>query len=307
MAFAALATSLQRLDVLIASERRALELCEGQLFKLTDGALEDRGAVEAALCMLASGYLSPDDTLPLRIHAKQHALPMHLRQHLQWVIRALLLLREPSLLARLLHLRAVRSRDDEAWVASGVAALLDGLHPADVLRQRAVLLALCTLELRQLHARAGALVPNSFFARLVGEHLCRLPAARSFLHRALRGPLEAFLDEPRRGAARGVAAFARADDGEWRVLLADLAVELAAEAANDADCGDGTAVREDAVGGSPGYAEDQAEDDSEIEARVLWHVVDAMACQVAAFPPPLILICECSMGGRDPMAWTPSL
>ena len=289
MPFTALATSLQRLDVLAASERRALQLHEGQLFKLNDSALEDRSAAESALCALASGYVSPDN-LPLCVDAKAHSLPSAIRPHLQWIIRTLLLLRHPSLLPWLLHLRAVHSRDDEAWLASGVAALLDAFHPADVLRQRALLHNLCKIELHQLDGCAGALVPGSFFARMVGEHLCRLPAARRCLHRALRGPLEAFLDAPRRGDPALGARHESADVVEWRALVASMGAARRAfdDACNGADGGDvgRRAEEEDADDEEGGEGED-----SDVEARALRRLIDSLASSAAAIPAPLSLIC----------------
>ena len=186
--------------MLLAAEQRALQLCEGQLYKLMEGGLDDRDAAEKVLLQLAR-METPDRSevaVPLCVEARVHSLPSRLRPHLQWLIRTLILLREPPILSWLLSLRAVRSRADEAWLASSVTALLDSLNPADEQRHRALLSTLCTLELHQLHTCAGVLVPNSFFSRLASEHLCRLPAARRCLHRALRGPLEAWLDAPRR-------------------------------------------------------------------------------------------------------------
>ena len=95
--------SLQRLDVLLASEDRALQHCEGQLFKLTEGALEDRDAAEKVLAALLLAEPPFDRTAPpLCVDALPHSLPSALRPRLQWVIRALLLLREPQLLSWLL-------------------------------------------------------------------------------------------------------------------------------------------------------------------------------------------------------------
>ena len=50
--------ALQRLDILLAAEQRALQLCEGQLFKLMEGLVEDRDAAEKVLVAL-SRVVSP--------------------------------------------------------------------------------------------------------------------------------------------------------------------------------------------------------------------------------------------------------
>ena len=101
-------SSLQRFDILLAAEQRALQLCEGQLFKLMEGSLEDRDAAEKVLSSLSRATAPPDNAaaLPLCVDAHPHSLPSAVRRHLHWIIRGLLLLREPQLLAWLLSLRA---------------------------------------------------------------------------------------------------------------------------------------------------------------------------------------------------------
>ena len=154
---------LQRLDVLLAGEQRALQACEGSLYKLMEQSLDERSAAEKTLAALAitSEQLTIYDgndipPLPLRVDAAPHSLPASLRPHLQWAIRAMLLLREPPLLAWLLALRSSsKSPADEALLASAVTALNDGFNPADELRHRALLVTLCTLELRLLGASAA--------------------------------------------------------------------------------------------------------------------------------------------------------
>ena len=182
---------LQRLDVLTATEERALQQCEAKLFKLGEEAVENRLIADRQLASLAASA----ESVPT-------SLPAPLRPHLTQIIRAVVQLREnPSTLAWLLALRsAPAAPEEDERAARAVVALFDGLSPGDEARQSRLVVALCQVELRMVECGTrsaggvGALLPGSLTARIVAGCLCRQPAARRHLQRALRPPLEAWLD-----------------------------------------------------------------------------------------------------------------
>ena len=164
------------------------------------------------------------------------SLPAVLRPHLRWIMRAIHLMREPTVLAWLLVQKSSRTalglaEEEAACLAEAASALFDPLNPGDERRQRAAVEALCALErLPHLASPDFAAVglpasapwtapwPSPLLRHLLAEHLCRLPSARRFLHRSLSGVLETFLDaiaaaEMDAGGSSNVDVSAAGEDG----------------------------------------------------------------------------------------------
>ena len=210
------AVSLQHLDVLVASEERALQYLEAQLVRLGEDAIEMRLTAERLLSSLGRPrHLSPSVTSGAEfVRISAPSLPSVLRPHLRWIMRAIDLMREPGLLAWMLMLKVSNMTGSAspmceiASLAEAAAALFDTLNPGDELRQRATIIALCELESLPRDPTPMAATPNfrrprverepwpsPLVAALLTEYLCRLPTARRFLQRTLGDVLEGWLDE----------------------------------------------------------------------------------------------------------------
>jgi len=240
----AAAVTLQHLDVLVGCEDRAIQNLEATLVRLGEEAVGLRLTVERLLSCLGKPCRLPPTTpllepagsgaspTPPRLPAP--SLPAVLRPHLRWIMRAIHLMREPTVLAWLLVQKSTRTapglaEEEAACLAEAASALFDPLNPGDERRQRAAVVALCELE-RLPHLASPAAAPPDFAAvesapwpspllrHLLAEHLCRLPSARRFLHRSLSGVLETFLDaiaaaEMDAGGSSNVDVSAAGEDG----------------------------------------------------------------------------------------------
>ena len=253
----AAAVTLQHLDVLVGCEDRAIQNLEATLVRLGEEAVGLRLTVERLLSCLGKPCRLPPTTpllepagsgaspTPPRLPAP--SLPAVLRPHLRWIMRAIHLMREPTVLAWLLVQKSSRTapglaEEEAACLAEAASALFDPLNPGDERRQRAAVVALCELE--RLPHLASPAAPPDFAAphfaspaappdfadvesapwpspllrHLLAEHLCRLPSARRFLHRSLSGALETFLDaiaaaEMDAGGSSNVDVSAAGEDG----------------------------------------------------------------------------------------------
>jgi len=253
----AAAVTLQHLDVLVGCEDRAIQNLEATLVRLGEEAVGLRLTVERLLSCLGKPCRLPPTTpllepagsgaspTPPRLPAP--SLPAVLRPHLRWIMRAIHLMREPTVLAWLLVQKSSRTapglaEEEAACLAEAASALFDPLNPGDERRQRAAVVALCELERLPHLATPAALPdfaaphlaspaappdfaavesapwPSPLLRHLLAEHLCRLPSARRFLHRSLSGVLETFLDaiaaaEMDAGGSSNVDVSAAGEDG----------------------------------------------------------------------------------------------
>ena len=276
----AAAVTLQHLDVLVASEERAIQNLEATLVRLGEEAVGLRLTVERLLSCLGKPCRLPPTTpllepagsgaspTPPRLPAP--SLPAVLRPHLRWIMRAIHLMREPTVLAWLLQMSSRTAlglaEEEVARLAEAASALFDPLNPGDERRQRAAVEALCALErLPHLASPDFAAVglpasapwtapwPSPLLRHLLAEHLCRLPSARRFLHRSLSGVLETFLD-------------------------AIAAAEMDAGSSSDVDV---SAAGEDGVGAGAGSA----------LLSACERVLSALTNHAAALPSALLVIC----------------
>ena len=274
----AAAVTLQHLDVLVASEERAIQNLEATLVRLGEEAVGLRLTVERLLSCLGKPCRLPPTTpllepagsgaspTPPRLPAP--SLPAVLRPHLRWIMRAIHLMREPTVLAWLLQMSSRTAlglaEEEVARLAEAASALFDPLNPGDERRQRAAVVALCELErLPHLSSPAAAAPdfaavesapwPSPLLRHLLAEHLCRLPSARRFLHRSLSGVLETFLD-------------------------AIAAAEMDAGSSSDVDV---SAAGEDGVGAGAGSA----------LLSACERVLSALTNHAAALPSALLVIC----------------
>ena len=274
----AAAVTLQHLDVLFASEERAIQNLEATLVRLGEEAVGLRLTVERLLSCLGKPCRLPPTTpllepagsgaspTPPRLPAP--SLPAVLRPHLRWIMRAIHLMREPTVLAWLLQMSSRTAlglaEEEVACLAEAASALFDPLNPGDERRQRAAVVALCELE-RLPHFSSPAAAapdfaavesapwPSPLLRHLLAEHLCRLPSARRFLHRSLSGVLETFLD-------------------------AIAAAEMDAGSSSDVDV---SAAGEDGVGAGAGSA----------LLSACERVLSALTNHAAALPSALLVIC----------------
>ena len=231
--------ALTSLDILTASEARALQQGETDLHRIVGELSEDGCAIEGLLATLEADP-ALNDSAKSPNHSKtaslpQSGVPAPIRPHLRWLMRALVVMRSPAMLAQLLACRPrgpqhPGSPCEASTVASAVAALFSLPIPSDASRARALLLALWRAELareREVHDEVGipggvlpsnrsesalfaasaVLHPSGLLCQIMRSQLQRLLPARRFLQARCAGVLEELLDG---GGADSAAAAAAA-------------------------------------------------------------------------------------------------
>ena len=164
-------STLSTLDVLTALEARSVQQDEATLHRLVEDLLTQGRIVEGLIATLeAETALRDDGTLsPAKVSVAlpQSGVPAPIRPHLRWLMRALLVLRTPQVLAHLL-VSATRPRAqpnagsplDIPSIVEAVGALIALAIPGDTIRGCEILLSLWSAEIAALLTLAPAPAPS---------------------------------------------------------------------------------------------------------------------------------------------------